>query len=344
MKRLYTIIFILYSVCISVSCHKPDTFTGFAYPTMDSIPFESGNLSIEFAPDLSFISTQFVSGMHFFDALNGVVITTKGEIYKTADGGMHWKLTYAEMKVTTLLQLIFTDKNTGYAVGGKTNPLEGCILKTTNAGETWNKVFTAQDVLFSSIAMNGKGNFFSTALGNKQQLFKSNDNGNNWNVCIDSIIASDFITFNEGRGFCTNINGTNTLISNDDGVTWYEDSLFYSRYAYDLRFKDGVGYCNSDLNLYETHDNGHTWISPALLGGVINSVAPLSNKNCLVFGIGPFRDNDSIPNGIIWQTVNDRTWTGAEFTNVGSIYANSFYTAKNGYASAKNKLLRITIK
>ncbi|HEX5152408.1 MAG TPA: YCF48-related protein [Parafilimonas sp.] len=344
MKRLYTIIFILYSVGSSVSCHKQDTFTGLAYPALDSIPFKSGHISIEFAPDLSFISDQFVSGMHFFDELNGVVITTKGEIYKTGDGGMHWKLTYVPINVTTLLQLIFTDKNTGYAVGGKTNPPEGSILKTTNAGETWNKVFTAQDVLFSSIAMNGKGNLFTTTFGNKQQMFKSDDNGTNWNICIDSMIASSFITFNDGRGFCTNTDGTNTIISDDDGATWYEDSLFDSRYTYDMRFKDGVGYCNGYLYLYETHDNGHTWILPALFAGVINSVAPLSDKSCVVFGVGPFRDNDSIPNGIIWQTVNDRTWTGTEFNNVGSIYANSFYTPNNGYASAKKRLLKITIK
>jgi photosystem II stability/assembly factor-like uncharacterized protein len=191
--------------------------------------------------------------------------------------------------------------------------------------------------------MNSKGNLFSTSYkSTQQQLFKSTDNGNTWSVHLDSITPSSFITFNERRGFCTNTNGVNTLISDDDGSSWYEDSLFDEHYCYDMRFKDGTGYCNGYTSFYETYDNGHTWILPFLFTGVINSIAPLSNKSCIVFAIGPLRD--SVFHSSVLQTNDDRNWTGIEFKNIDPIYANSFYTTKNGYASAKNKLLKITIK
>lgn len=72
-------------------------------------------------------------GMYWWNVNEGILVDTKGGIYKTSDAGNTW--TAKNSGVTTgLTSVLFLDKKTGFATG-----TYGVILKTTDGGETWTK-------------------------------------------------------------------------------------------------------------------------------------------------------------------------------------------------------------
>lgn len=69
-------------------------------------------------------------GMYWWSKDEGILVDTRGGIYKTSDGGQNW---VPKPSGTQLLNSVtFIDRHTGYAVGNN-----GLIIKSTDGGETW---------------------------------------------------------------------------------------------------------------------------------------------------------------------------------------------------------------
>ncbi|MEP6466892.1 MAG: hypothetical protein ABJB05_11340 [Parafilimonas sp.] len=350
MKSITLFLFVSASILFFItSCKKESNTISLPSLQTDSVPYENNNLKIDFAADLP--SKNVVTDMHFFDALDGIVITNAGEIYQTKNAGINWTLQYASPDSIYLYQLLFTNNNTGYVVGGTTScigngctPAGGQILKTNDGGNTWKVVLDKPDKEFVSISTNDNDELFAAANGIKNEIFRSADNGENWTSVTTSPFNFYKIIFNDGTGFCTTLS-SQWLISKDDGVSWNVDSSSASKYSNDIEFKDGVGYCFSHLEVYKTTDNGDNWIDQGISGSSgFRIVKPLSANSCIVFGSGRFTGGDfGIFYGAIWQTVDGNDWNGVQFNNA-SIYAAGFYTSSNGYATSRDKLLTITVK
>lgn len=76
------------------------------------------------------ISTGYVVGGGATSVPHGQM--WESEIFKTIDGGANWFLQHREYS-EQLMSVVFTDTDTGYAVGG----LSSTILKTVNGGTKW---------------------------------------------------------------------------------------------------------------------------------------------------------------------------------------------------------------
>lgn len=86
-----------------------------------------------------------IKGMWFINEQTAIITGQSGKIYKTTDGGATWVgpkvinvgTTVGQNPITRYINnLIFTDATTGYAFGNY-----GTLLKTTDAGETWTRIF-----------------------------------------------------------------------------------------------------------------------------------------------------------------------------------------------------------
>lgn len=134
-------------------------------------------------------------GIHAFDAHTAVAMsageaqTGAAKIYKTTDGGMNWKIVFETIETGVFLDCLkFKDKKTGYVLG---DPIGGkpYVLKTTNGGESWERVnpeilpdvisgeasFAASN---SNISLVKNRMLFST----QSRVFISENDGESWQV------------------------------------------------------------------------------------------------------------------------------------------------------------------
>src|SRR5215471_15165414 len=191
-----------------------------------TIPFESNDIKLTFAG--ASMPAGIIVDIFFINSSTGFAITYEGGIYKTNDAGTTWNLEYTNTVANQpFYKVLFTSENVGYVVGGSTGctggancvPPGGLILKTTDGGSSWTKVFQMPDMEFVSIASNTQGDLFVLANGTKSSIFKSTDEGSNWS----SVYTTDFgllkITFYNNLGFCIGMYG-NILCSINEGGGW----------------------------------------------------------------------------------------------------------------------------
>jgi len=112
----------------------------------------------------------------FFDNLNGVMCGY-GLILHTTDGGENW--TYTNAKQDFFVAMSFPTNETGYAVG-----YTGSIWKTTDAGETWERLRNS-NILFQPQwyfnAVEFRDENVGYIAGEHGCLLKTNDGGEHWN-------------------------------------------------------------------------------------------------------------------------------------------------------------------
>lgn len=91
--------------------------------------YYSTNGGISWTPSTPGIQNgAFITGIHFFDADTGWLVTNNGIIHKTTDRGTTWGL-QAQPTVSTLRQIGFYNAQIGWAIGSN-----GTNLATTNGG------------------------------------------------------------------------------------------------------------------------------------------------------------------------------------------------------------------
>ncbi len=78
-----------------------------------------------------------LNGIWFLDETTGI-LAGDNTIMKTVDGGTTWSDVRNGQNLPWLFSVCFADQETGY-IGGD----NGCILKTTNGGNSWLKVHTS---------------------------------------------------------------------------------------------------------------------------------------------------------------------------------------------------------
>ena len=86
-----------------------------------------------------------IKGMCFLDEQTVIITGQSGKIFKSTDGGKNWVgpktiavgATTGQNPITRYINnLVFTDATTGYAFGNFAT-----LLKTTDGGETWTRIF-----------------------------------------------------------------------------------------------------------------------------------------------------------------------------------------------------------
>jgi len=141
----------------------------------------------------------------FTDAYNGYIGGEAGTIFKTTDGGNSWT-TYSSGIVLSIESLYFTDSITGYAVGSS------IILKTTNAGITWNGDTTGIDALNDIYFTDDNTGY---AIGYHGVIYKTINAGVSWYTLTSGIESNLYsISFTDANT-CYAVGDMGTIIKSN---------------------------------------------------------------------------------------------------------------------------------
>lgn len=184
-------------------------------------------------------------------------------IFHTLDGGLTWDLQYegAASPHHGIVDIIFIDSLTGWAVGSINEYTNIAILKTDDGGETWlpqptgiNAAVTEVDFINEMVGLAGAnlGYTLGTVNGGQTWTIRSEDPD-----FYFGFFALDLV--NHSVGFAAN---TGSLIyrTTDTGLSW---ELVHNapRSIWDLHFLDNQhGWGGGDYGtIVVTNDGGNTW-------------------------------------------------------------------------------------
>lgn len=166
-------------------------------------------------------------GLAFPDSLHGWLISDRGDILATADGGATW--TQQGTKLGTLRSIDFMDNSRGF-VGS----LSGLLLHTTDAGATWTDIASTlpkPPIGFCGITHFGNTVHVVGRYTGATDYYSSPDGGVTWRYLnlgsmMSGLVDVSFVTattgFISGSGPGTpTVQGNATILkTTDGGLTW----------------------------------------------------------------------------------------------------------------------------
>lgn len=182
----------------------------------------------------------------FTDKTTGYVGGYNGAILKTTDAGLNWTpLTTGTQDV--FREVRFADANVGYAVAGVgsdfSNPSQ--LYKTTNAGETWNKIqdFSGSRSLADLYFVSPQVGFIA-GYDAGEAIFKTTDGGTTWTRTYSGTpngVLQSIQFAGPNVGFAIGTEGT-ILSTSDGGTTWTKESSGTDSTLIALSISDGTAY------------------------------------------------------------------------------------------------------
>lgn len=180
---------------------------------------KSEDLGITF--DTVFLSIANIVSIEI-DENDGIWAGFPGGILFSSNYGLNWDSVLVVDDHELFLDFAFGLNNEVYAVSTHYTAPEGGFYKSLDNGLTWiNSGLSGENA--NTIAVNSSGEIFVGCYFSG--VFRSTDNGTNWNNIKDDIDASTIIIDNENKIFCGNagqnwVNNLGVHVSNDNGDSW----------------------------------------------------------------------------------------------------------------------------
>jgi photosystem II stability/assembly factor-like uncharacterized protein len=305
--------------------------------------------------ETSFLNTNIQDGLisvFFLNGKDGFVAGYNGGIYKTTDSAKNW----AALNSTTNLpirDIYFFNSNTGIAVGGLNScggagciPPGGFILRTRDAGQTWNQIYTPSNKLeITSVYF--INNLTGFCVGDNV-IYKTTDGGKSWAENQINNLGGKMmkIKFSDRQnGFIVCLFGK-ILRTIDGGNTWQITTPGKNIGYYSLSSSNGKSYVSGQGKILKSVDNGITWNEIAGSPSDIYDIHFSTQNIGYAFGRGDYSGGDfGSSYGSMYCTDNGgNTWSGnGNFKDVGLIQAVSFPSGKTGYAVSENKVIKIIV-
>ncbi|RKE98090.1 YCF48-related protein [Ichthyenterobacterium magnum] len=202
-------------------------------------------------------STIYITGLFYADAY----------IMKSVDQGNTWTYTDMGTLCNALVDIYFKDENMGYAAGqsAQGTGLKGIIVRTIDAGQTWNTVVLGEDSnerIWKIQELNDSVMYGSVeAHTDTPEYYKSVDGGLTWQLnSVTSVGVSGTI---QGIGF----------LSEDIGWVGGYDTFFYetTNQGNNWDYKPTVGTSFNrfqrinDTLMYTSGTNVYKYVDPSLL-------------------------------------------------------------------------------
>lgn len=189
----------------------------------------------------------------------------------------------------------------------------GKILRSTDNGESWNRINPDMNVAYIwDMEVSGNNIFVSTELG----VYRSTDNGSTWSAT--NLTGKDVraLTLKNGVVYAGTW-GEGVFKSTDNGTSWSQVSAGLGNAAVTalLTAANGDLYAGTfNTGLYKSVDNGATWTKTSMTYPFIWSLGQSANGKLYAgtYGGGVFR---SINNGANWYSINN----GLAATHIYSI-------------------------
>jgi photosystem II stability/assembly factor-like uncharacterized protein len=182
---------------------------------------------------------KILNNVLFTDAQNGWVVGEQGLILKTTDGGKTWEQLVPpffqratpeeefENPRPAIFGIFAVDKNNIFFCG-----IEGTIIRTADAGATWEQCSTDVNLGIYTIALQGK---MGWGVGDKGTYIVSTDGGKTWkqqdDVIKTKVWLRDVVFTTPENGWVLGASGT-VVHTKDGGKTWE----FFSGFSYAMEF------------------------------------------------------------------------------------------------------------
>ncbi|QAT51019.1 hypothetical protein EQM14_15285 [Caproiciproducens sp. NJN-50] len=287
------------------------------------------------------------AGVDFLNAKEGWFLTSdlatwNGELYHTADGGLHWSKAGGVKSVRPTPQgLCFVDSQTGWIplnVGA--GPVDGGLSVTRDGGKSFQvagasnsenveetqKITSAREIVFQTAQL---GWAVGMDPNRGDYLLKTEDGGDNWQQLYPAPAPTvDFSFVNSRTGYgLGELSDPNALLKTEDGgQSWLTVKSFTGEYFVEnLSFispEEGwvlaapVGASDGSLSVLHTLDGGVTW--SRLCGGL----APNETPDCFRF----FDKKGGamiVKGGRIYRTADGgKTWNPSAYSGGDSVISN----------------------
>jgi len=237
MKTQIIIIAIISPLLLLASCEKDGGKPAdFPHLSVDSLKISQSDIPVDFYTDLTFVNE-----------IVGFAVSNSGAIIKTTDGGYNWHQLSSPVKFY-LNKIQFTDSQTGYIIGG--DDTGGYLLKTVNAGQTWQLIN-----LNTPDKERPTGMFFlnntSGFITGKKLFRKTTDGGQTWSEVMGAVSENfnDVSFKNAVEGFVTSDNGK-YLKSADGGKTWQTMQSAITDHLKKIYFTESKSFAKCRTNVF----------------------------------------------------------------------------------------------
>jgi len=280
--------------------------------------------------------------MFFIDSEIGFIVGFNGDIYKTINAGKLWT---KQNSGTTLhlYSVFFINKNVGFASG---RAMSGCfdedcgkgsvVLKTSNGGETWTKMFFKDYTNIYSLKFlnetKGVAIIETPDIPNARNCYlaTTSDGGNTWKFkdlaifsstskieYVDNIlyIAGDHQKIFKSKDYGDSWQTINTPILDSDNV---QDIYFYN---------ENIGFIVGGTSIYKTSDGGLNWKSvdfPFSTFGTFHFYTETEGFNFNIICEYDGGDFPTFKGSIVYKTSNGgNSWNKSEL--IDSLYLGMTY-------------------
>jgi photosystem II stability/assembly factor-like uncharacterized protein len=178
-----------------------------------------------------------------------------GYIVRSEDGGANWTLINMAPWTSSVIDMYFINRDTGFAAGRGPAPQKyAVILYTTNGGITWTKKYEhtlAQESYCWKIQRLNNNHYtasisVATGISNLPRIIMSNDGGQNWSTRVLTVQSTPVGYDVQGAGFIDTQRGwagggDYTFFTINGGITWDTTSAcpLLNRF---LRVNDSVAF------------------------------------------------------------------------------------------------------
>lgn len=237
-----------------------------------------------------------------------VVVGEYGHVLLSDDEGATWRQAQSVPTRVTLTGVSFADDKTGYAVGHDT-----VILKTTDGGENWTKLYGGQDsddALLTVVALDAQN---VIALGAFSFAIRTTDGGTNWEKFkLSEAAASDApedtgAAVSSGSDDELGLSAEELEAMDEAGRAGADPHLNRAFMA-----KDGTLYVAAEFGtVFVSPDKGQTWTRTETgYGGSFWGGVVLADNSVLVVGM----------RGNIWRSEDKgQTWTPIQSNSTESL-------------------------
>lgn len=195
--------------------------------------------------------------VYFTDANTGYAVGDQGIIYKTTDAGAIW-LPQNSGTTENFYGVQFTDANTGYVISQNSSS----IFKTTNAGQSWNRINSNSNNYYQRYAQFFTSSSTGWTVGSLGKIEKTTDGGENWTAQSSGINQNlrKVVFIDANTGWIVGDNGT-ILKTTDGGQNWASQSSGTTQGLNAVQFINASeGWAvGRDATFLKTTNGGSSW-------------------------------------------------------------------------------------
>lgn len=334
---------------VLISC-QPDM----VHKSDPSLPLQSGKITMNFKNKVGLN----VRSVYFLDRETGFIGNHNGELFRTLNGGKTWDLVFHhEAEHLYMQQITFTDKQTGFAVGGYTGcsgngctPPGGILVKTTDGGATWNVIKQQPGSYdYRGVAQNSNGDLFLLMRRPDKYpkytcaIMRSTDLGEHWEDVAVLRMNAMKLAFDGSTGFCIGMDTSKNLIrSTNNGQTWDDAMHVGARSVDDVAFANGVSYAITDRSdVLRSTDHGTTWEAYTHSNNLsLQTINAVNDDVCLVWGSGDYSGGcfGFTAGALLETSTAGKVWIEHQFPEFGIFQHTTFFNGHHGYVVNGNVL------